>query len=62
MIQDFMIEQAQREGVPVVDTGDFDRAVERAVERVLDAMTASEEGEATGSATPPVAPASAVQA
>jgi 2-phosphoglycerate kinase len=39
MIQDFVVAQAAREGVPVIDTGDFDRAVERAVERVLDALT-----------------------
>lgn len=45
MIQDFMLEQAKREGATVVDTSDFDRAVERAVEKVLDAMTAHEEGE-----------------
>lgn len=63
MIQDFMIEQAQREGASVVDTSDFDRAVERAVERVLDAMTAQGEGEVSGSTVAPVTgPGSAVQA
>ncbi len=40
MIQDFVVEQAAREGIPVIDTTDLDRAVERAVESVLDAMTA----------------------
>jgi 2-phosphoglycerate kinase len=40
MIQDFVVEQAGREGVPVIDTTDLDRAVERAVESVLSAMTA----------------------
>lgn len=46
MIQDFVVAQAVREGVPVIDTGDFDRAVERAVERVLDALAdVSVEGE-----------------
>jgi 2-phosphoglycerate kinase len=43
MIQDYVVDQAKREGAAVVDTSDFDRAIERAVERVLDAMTASEE-------------------
>ena len=42
MIQDFVIEQAEREGITVIDTTDFDRAVERAVEVVLDAMTSEE--------------------
>jgi 2-phosphoglycerate kinase len=40
MIQDFVVGQAAREGVPVIDTTDLDRAVERAVESVLNTMTA----------------------
>ncbi|MDA0700544.1 MAG: 2-phosphoglycerate kinase, partial [bacterium] len=54
MIQDFVAEQAGREGVTVIDTTDFDRAVERAVETVLGAMAAegsrSEEPNAYGTA------------
>lgn len=42
MIQEFVLQQAGREGVPVVDTGDLDRAVERAVDVVLDALAAEE--------------------
>jgi 2-phosphoglycerate kinase len=38
MLQDFMIAQAEREAVPVIDMGDLDRAVDRAVELVLDAV------------------------
>jgi 2-phosphoglycerate kinase len=50
MIQDFVLEQAAREGSPVVDTTDFDRAVERAVEHVLDAMTTQEVAAESGAA------------
>lgn len=46
MIQEFVLQQAAREGVPVVETGDLDRAVERAVDVVLDAL-AGEEAEVT---------------
>ncbi|MBA2666961.1 MAG: 2-phosphoglycerate kinase [Trueperaceae bacterium] len=38
MLQAFMIDQAEREAVPVVDMGDLDRAVDRAVELVLDTV------------------------
>lgn len=51
MIQDFVLQQAGREGAAVVDTTDLDRAVERAVERVLDAMTADEAGGGEASAS-----------
>jgi len=54
MIQDFVLEQAAREGSPVVDTTDFDRAVERAVEHVLDAMTTQEVAAEGGAAVPSV--------
>jgi 2-phosphoglycerate kinase len=42
MIQEFVVQQAEREGVAVVDTADLDRAVERAVDVVLDALAAEE--------------------
>jgi len=42
MIQEFVVDQARREGVTVVDTADLDRAVERAVDVVLDALAADD--------------------
>ena len=60
MIQGFVIEQAEREGVPVIDTTDLDRAVERSVEHVLDAMTAQEP--ATSIAPAPAAAAAVAAA
>lgn len=41
MIQEFVLQQAAREGVTVIDTGDLDRAVERSVDVVLEALAAS---------------------
>jgi 2-phosphoglycerate kinase len=38
MLQEFMVAQAEREAVPIVDMGDLDHAVDRAVEHVLDAV------------------------
>jgi 2-phosphoglycerate kinase len=49
MIQEFVLQQAAREGVPVVDTADLDHAVERAVDVVLDAL-AAEQAEAPAGA------------
>lgn len=48
MIQEFVVQRAAREGVPVVDTADLDRAVERAVDVVLDALAAEEAGAPAG--------------
>jgi 2-phosphoglycerate kinase len=44
MIQDFVLRQADREGVTVVDTSDLDRAVDRAVDVVLEALAADGHG------------------
>lgn len=38
MMQAFMHEQAELEGVPSVDASDFDRAIERCVDHVLDVL------------------------
>lgn len=38
MLQDFIKEQAELEGVPVVEASDIDRAVEKTIEHVLDVM------------------------
>ncbi len=56
MIQDFVLEQAAREGSPVVDTTDFDRAVEQTVEQVLDAMTTQDVAPTDASAPAAQAP------
>lgn len=47
ILQGFMVAQARREAVSVVDSGDLDRAVDRAIEVVLDAVMAEGEGDAS---------------
>ncbi|HEX7022978.1 MAG TPA: hypothetical protein VF171_08990, partial [Trueperaceae bacterium] len=37
-LQDFIVAQAEEEGVPVIDVSDFDHAVEEAIEYVLDTV------------------------
>src|SRR5690606_983755 len=38
LLQEYLAEQAGLEGVPVIEAGDFDRAVERCVDHVLDVL------------------------
>jgi 2-phosphoglycerate kinase len=44
ILQDFVVEQAELEGVPVVEASDFDRAVEKTIEHVLDIMLVEQDG------------------
>ncbi len=44
ILQDFVVEQAELEGVPVVEASDFDRAVEKTIEHVLDVMLVEQDG------------------
>jgi 2-phosphoglycerate kinase len=50
MLQTFMVNQAEREAVPLIDSTDLDRAVDRSVELVLDTVMEEldEEGVGTG--------------
>jgi 2-phosphoglycerate kinase len=43
-LHDFIVEQAELEGVPVVEASDFDRAVEKTIEHVLDIMLVEYDG------------------
>ena len=43
ILHDYVVEQAELEGVPVVEASDFDRAVERTVEHVLGVMLLEQE-------------------
>lgn len=45
-VQDYLVARAEAAGVPVLEIGDFDRAVERAVEHVLDVVLASSDRDA----------------
>ncbi len=38
ILQNFMVERAEEEGVPVIETSDFDQAVEQAIELILNAV------------------------
>jgi len=38
ILHDFIVEQAELEGVPVVEASDFDRAVEKTIDHVLDVL------------------------
>ncbi len=38
IVHDYIVDQAEAEGVPVLDAGDFDGAVEQTIEHVLDVM------------------------
>ena len=40
ILQNFMVERAEEEGVPVIETSDFDQAVEQAIELILNAVLA----------------------
>lgn len=44
ILHDFVVEQAEVEGVPVVEASDFDRAVEKTIEHVLDIMLVEHDG------------------
>lgn len=44
ILHDFVVEQAEMEGVPVVEAADFDRAVEKTIEHVLDIMLVEHDG------------------
>ncbi len=50
VIQEYVTQQAQLRGVPVIEAADFDRAVERCVDHVLDVMLMEQVQAATGSA------------
>jgi 2-phosphoglycerate kinase len=54
MLQHFMVERAEREAVPVIDTSDLERATDRAVELVLDTVMEelSDDGAREGVARP----------
>lgn len=44
ILQDFIVEQAELEGVPVVEAADLDRAVEKTIEHVLDVLLVEQYG------------------
>ncbi len=44
ILHDFIVEQAEMDGVPVVEAADFDRAVEKTIEHVLDIMLVEHDG------------------
>jgi len=44
ILHDFIVEQAEADGVPVVEAADFDRAVEKTIEHVLDIMLVEHDG------------------
>ena len=51
IIQEYLLEQAQRHGVRVIDASDFDKAVERCIDHVLDRLM-EERNELAGNGPP----------